>query len=599
MTSSRYPLDEIRDRCSILDVVSPYVALKRSGKNYKGLCPFHAEKTPSFIVNPETQRWKCFGCGASGDVFTFVMQAEHLTFAEAVEQLAAKVGVKITYDPKESKTASERDKILRINSIAAQFFQKSLEQSPIAQEYVKQRGISDEAAKKFKLGYAPAEWQALADYLRGQGIKPEDAAKAGLLIPRDSGQGFYDRFRNRLIFPIQDVQDRIIAFGGRALGDESAKYINSPESMVFAKNRILYALNFARKAITEKGFAIIVEGYMDILAAHESGITNAVATMGTALTLEHVRLLGRYTKKAVLAFDADSAGMAAAIRGGPMFDEAEFDVRIVPMPAGEDPDSFIRKSGPAAFMEAVAEALPIPDYRISVVASKHDINTKAGKLALLNEVMPIIAEVDKQIERERLISLVAPYHPNFGSGIAPAEVHIRQEIERLRRKKEQSAYKKDSAKTSEAEKIGQTELINNEGKAVRKAEKELLSFIIRGEASAAEIFEKVSPEYFIGEDSAELAKAIKAEIGSGKPLDINNLAAKIAGSPAEGLLNELLVAEPENLPLGDLIAALTAYRRREQEKRFRLLADKIERGEIKRTDKEFSEYWQLVRELHN
>jgi len=599
LTSSRYPLDEIRDRCSILDVVSPYVALKRSGKNYKGLCPFHTEKTPSFMVNPDTQRWKCFGCGASGDVFTFVMQMEQLTFAEAVEQLAAKVGVKITYDPQESKTVSERNKILRINSAAAQFFQKSLEQSANARDYVKQRGISNETAKKFKLGYAPADWQALADYLRGQGIKPEDAAKAGLLIPRESGQGFYDRFRNRLIFPIQDVQDRIIAFGGRALGDESAKYINSPESMVFAKNRILYALNFARKAIAEKGFAIIVEGYMDILAAHEAGITNAVATMGTALTLEHVRLLGRYTKKAVLAFDADSAGMAAAIRGGPMFDEAEFDVRIVPMPSGEDPDSFIRKSGPAAFLEAVAEALPIPDYRISVIASKHNINTKAGKLALLNEVMPIIAEVDKQIERERLISLVSPYHPNFGSGIAPAEVHIRQEIERLRRKKEQSAYKKDSAEDSEAEKIGQAELISNEGKAVRKAEKELLSFIIRGEANAADIFEKVSPEYFVGEDSAELAKAIKTEVGSGGSLDINSLAAKIAGSSAEGLLNELLVAESENLPLDDLIAALTAYRRREQEKRFRLLADKIERGEIKRTDKEFSEYWQLVRELHN
>jgi len=599
LTSSRYPLDEIRDRCNILDIVSPYVALKRSGKNYKGLCPFHSEKTPSFVVSPDAQRWKCFGCGASGDVFTFVMQIEHLTFAEAVEQLAAKVGVKITYDPRESKAASERDKILRINSIAAQFFQRSLEQSANAQEYVRRRGITNETMKKFKIGYAPSEWQALADYLRGQGIKPEDAAKAGLLIARESGQGFYDRFRNRLIFPIQDVQDRIIAFGGRALDDDQVKYINSPESVVFAKNRTLYALNFARKTIAEKGFAIIVEGYMDTLAAHEAGIANVVATMGTALTADHVKILGRYIRKAVIAFDADSAGMAAAIRGGPMFDEAEFDVRIAPMPAGEDPDSFIRKSGTAAFLETIAEAKPIPDYRISVIAAKHDINTKEGRLALLKEVMPVIAEVDKQMERERLISLVSPYHPNFSKGIAPAEMHIRQEVEKLRRKKTQGGYRKGIEETSEAEKIGQIDLISNEGKAVRKAEKELLSIIIRGEAEAADIFEKVSPEQFIGEDSAELAKAIKMECESRKSFDINSLAAKIAGSPAEGLLNELLVTEPENLPVEDLIAALTAYRRREQEKRFRLLADKIERGEIKRTDKEFAEYWELVRELHN
>lgn len=592
--SSRYPLDEIRARYDLVEIISPYVALKRTGKNLKGLCPFHAEKTPSFIVNRDTQRWICFGCGASGDLFDFLMRIEGLTFPETVEQLAAKAGISIARTAKDARSAGERDVLLRINNLATVYFRKLLERSGEAGEYVRGREIAPEIAEQFKIGYAGPEWDGLALYLKGQGVKLEDAAKAGLVIPRQQGQGYYDRFRHRLIFPIFDVQNRVIGFGGRALGESDVKYINTPETRLFVKNRTLYSLNFARKAIIDQGSVVLVEGYMDALTAHAAGFVNVVATMGTALTAEHVNVLSRYTKSAVLAFDADSAGMAAALRSASMFEAADFDVRAAPMPAGEDPDSLIRKGNRAVFAELVAGAEPIPDYRLRMIASKHDTATREGRLAMLKEAIPIVAEVSRQVEQERLIALLAPYHPNYRSGTVPAELHIRQEIEARRAR---TGQQRQQAVQKKPEKI---DLLSEEGKAVRKAERELLGNILCSGLPASDVLERLGPGDFVSEEARAIAAALHDELACTGTLSIEALAARLKGTSGERLLNELLVTaeDPQDTPIEDLVNTIKTYHKKEQEKRFRTLAQKIQRGEIKRTDNEFAEYWQLVRELH-
>ncbi|MEN6520674.1 MAG: DNA primase [Armatimonadota bacterium] len=596
MVSSRYPLEDIRSRCDIVEIISPYVALKRSGKNLKGACPFHSEKTPSFVVNRDTQRWMCFGCGANGDVFSFLMRIEGLTFPEAVEQLAAKVGVEITHSANDIRSAGERDVVFHINNLATVYFRKTLEHSKVARDYIQKRGISPDAVEQFKIGFAAPEWSMLADYLRTQKVKLADGAKAGLLIARESGQGYYDRFRNRLIFPIFDIQNRVVGFGGRDLGGSEAKYINSPETPVFIKNRTLYALSFARKPIIDQGCVILVEGYMDALTAHAAGFTNVVATLGTALTPEHVNVLSRYTKTAVLAFDSDSAGMSAAMRSAPMFEEAEFEVKAAPLPTGEDPDSLIRRGDRAVFSELVESAIPVPDYRLKIIAAKHDTGTRAGQLALLKEAIPVVAEVTRQVERERLIALLAPYHPNFRSGTVPAEVHIRQEIEARR------ARIATKSSSSEKKRIPpRVNLISEEGKAVRKAERELLGNILCHGLGAADVFSQIPPDKLLSDDVKAVAAAMQEELNGSGTLNIDSLAARLAATPGEQLLNELLVtgSEASGTPIEDLISTIKIYHKKELEKRFRTLAERFERGDIKRTDSEFAEYWQLVQELHN
>jgi DNA primase len=316
--------------------------------------------------------------------------------------------------------------------------------------------------------------------------------------------------------------------------------------------------------------------------------------MGTALTPEHVNVLSRYTRNAVLAFDADSAGMAAALRSAPMFEAAEFEVRAAPMPAGEDPDSLIRRGDRALFAELVASAVPIPDYRLRIIATKHDTSTRDGQLAMLREAIPIVAEVSHQVERERLIAMLAPYHPNFRSGTAPAEVHIRQEIEARRNR---MAARRP---TSRAQTPAKVDFLSEEGKAVRRAERELLGNIVCHGMRAVDVFSEIPSGEFVSEDARAVAAAMQEEFANKGTLSIEALAVRLAATPGERLLNELLVtaAEPSDTPMAHLVSTIKTYHKKEQEKRFRALAEKFQRGEIKRTDNEFAEYWQLVRELH-
>ncbi len=336
--------EEIRERTDIVSLVSEYVTLKKVGRNFVGLCPFHADNNPSFSVNPEKRIWYCFGCHEGGDVFSFIQKIEGLSFPEAAERLARRAGIPWERGPHDRRHASEREQLYRVNEIASKYFQEQLLGSPAgkpARNYLAQRGVQEKAIERFQIGFARESWDGLLNFLRKKGIREEVAAKAGLVRPR-SGGGFYDTFRNRVIFPIIDVTGRVVGFGGRALGDEPAKYINSPETPIFRKSRTLYGINLGGRKAAQAGYSVVVEGYTDVITLHMAGIENVVATLGTAFTQDHVRLLNRYAGTMVLCFDGDSAGVMATLRNASAFERAEADVRVVALPAGTDPDDFVR-----------------------------------------------------------------------------------------------------------------------------------------------------------------------------------------------------------------------------------------------------------------
>lgn len=528
MGDSRDAREEIRQRVGIIDVVSEYVALKRSGKSHKGLCPFHSEKTPSFTVSEEFQSWHCFGCGEHGDVFSFLMKVENLTFAEALERLAKRAGVEL--ERFHSPEISRKELLGKINSSAAAYYTELLKRTPTAMEYLRNRGLSDQAIEQFHLGYAAPAWDGLVRLLTKRNVKLADAVEAGLIIKSERDSGYYDRFRHRIVFPILDIQERVIGFGGRAIGDDQPKYLNSPETPLFSKTKSLYGLNLARKSISEIGYVIVVEGYMDVITTHQAGFTNCVATLGTALTIEHIKVLSRYTNKVVLAYDADSAGMTAALRGASMFDEADCDVRITRLPTGDDPDSLLRKGKTAEFAAVVAEALPIVDYKLAILRDRHDLSDSAGRTAMLKEAVKILAEVPTAIERERHIRALARYHPNFGSGTTRAEDHIRRDVELLAQRR--------SGRSSRSAGLG----VPKPSTALEKAECEVLRTLARGEEGTDVIIESLSPEDFSSEQTRNAAMLLFEMFQTKKGIYLPELLERVDGNLGK-FLSELAMRD--------------------------------------------------------
>ena len=358
-------INEVRERADIVEVISSYVSLKRAGANYQGLCPFHAEKTPSFNVSPARQIFHCFGCGVGGNVFSFLMRLEGMSFGQAVKAVGARYGFEVEdkpFDGRARERARRRELLLRVNELAAEFYQNVLFQSPEGKrglEYLQRRGYGMEAARHFRLGFAPDRWDALAAYLQGKGYDPEIGRQLGLLRPGKNDGRDRDFFRNRLMFPVVDSSGAVVAFGGRALADETPKYLNSPESPVYHKGRTLYGLGQARSAMGRAGEVIIVEGYFDLLAVAGAGFENVVATCGTALTSEHAVLLQRHGKKVALLFDGDSAGWKATLRAMEILLGADVATTVITLEDGADPDSFIQEHGAQAFAERVAQARPV------------------------------------------------------------------------------------------------------------------------------------------------------------------------------------------------------------------------------------------------
>jgi DNA primase len=581
---SRDVTDEIRHRVSILEVVSPHVTLRRAGRSYKGLCPFHSEKTPSFNVDPERGVFYCFGCHAGGDVFDFAMRIGGLSFSDARKELAERAGVRLEESPEAEQRAGERERLLRAAAEAAGFFRAQLagDAGRRAREYLASREVTEAVLDAFAIGCAPAGWDHLLRALRSRGFDAAALEQAGLAVPRQGGDGHYDAFRDRVIFPIHDLQGRPIAFGGRALDDAVPKYLNSRETPLFAKGKTLYALDVARAAIRETGEAVVVEGYMDAVTCHQFGVRAAVASLGTALTLEQVLLLKRFASRAVLVYDADAAGADAAVRGLGLFDQAELPVRVAVLPGGTDPDSFLHTRGPEAFGELLQRALPIFDYRLAVAMEHHDRRTVEGKVGIVHEMSQLITIALNHVRQAEYVRILA-------ERLGVREEAIRDELRRLGHRQE----------TRRPQAVTSTPVPVARGRAA--AEELLLHLLVADATLRASVRETVVPEMFRAPGHRELAEALLAPGASGD--DVGRLRERLREEAAVSLLSRFLIAEPpvkgdphkvaggcvQKIKLSDLeerIAQLMeahgdAVRARDDARRDRLAVELLEAGNEK------------------
>ena len=422
-------IDEVKYRNKIEDVIASYVNLKRAGSNYQGLCPFHSEKTPSFTVFPNTETFHCFGCGAGGDVISFIMRAENLGYPGAVEFLAKRAGLEM---PEEAGGAGsetvKRSRMYEMNRTAAVFFNKMLyaPESEPAREYLKQRGLSSAAVKRFGLGFAPNSFDALRRHMHSLGYGDDELKEAFLCGKSERTGGYFDYFRGRLIFPIIDNFSNVIAFGGRALGDGKPKYLNTSDTPVFKKSRNLFALNFAKNACAES--LILCEGYMDVLAVNMAGFPNAVATLGTALTTEQARIMAKYTKKVILSYDSDEAGVSAAKRAIPILTDAGLEVKMLRMEGAKDPDEYIKKFGAARFKTLIDDSQGKLDYLCDSVLNKYNILIPEEKLKAADELCEVVCGIWSDVEREIYITRIAER-----LSVEPA--NLKRDVERRMRRK--------------------------------------------------------------------------------------------------------------------------------------------------------------------
>lgn len=504
-------VEEVRLKNDIVDVISGYVKLQKKGSSYFGLCPFHNEKSPSFSVSRSKQMYYCFGCGAGGNVFTFIMEYENFTFVEALKFLAERVGVELP-EAEYSKEAKERadlkSTLLEINKIAAKYFYAQLKspQGNLAHSYLTKRGLSEDTITAFGLGYSNKYSDDLYRYLKMKGYKDSILAKAGL-ISVDEKNGVYDKFWNRVMFPIMDVNNRVIGFGGRVMGDAKPKYLNSPETEIFDKSRNLYGLNRARTS--RKSYFLICEGYMDVIALHQAGFTNAIASLGTALTTGHASLIKRYVNEVYLTYDSDEAGTKAALRAIPILKEAGISAKIIRMEPYKDPDEFIKNLGPEAFEERIQKARNGFMFSLEVLEKDFDMNSPEGKTAFFNEAAKRLGEFEEEIERNNYIEAVAEKY--------------RVGYDNLRKLVAKIAIKTGLAKP--AEKPRQT-VDKNRGKEDGniQSQKILLTWLIENERVFAQIKKYITPMDFTKELYQEVAGLLydQYEAGELSPAKVMN-----------------------------------------------------------------------------
>lgn len=527
-------ITEVRQRSDIVSVISSYVKLNKAGKNYKGLCPFHNEKTPSFTVNPEKQMFYCFGCGAGGNVFNFIMLKEGLNFKDAVQFLAERAGIDINFaneSPEEIKRRQEIDRILQLLNDATSFFQYHLWNTPggvAARSYLIKRGVSEEIIRRFQLGLAPGTWDGLLNTMKKKGYSPQLIEKAGLVIKRSNNNGYYDRFRDRVIFPICNFYGKPIGFGGRVLDNSLPKYLNSPETPVFQKGKQLYGLNLAKEEIIKKDYAIIMEGYMDVVKAFQFNINNCVASLGTSLTQEQAKLIRSYTKNTYIAYDGDAAGQAATQRGLQILKDNGCEVRIIAFPEKMDPDEYLSQRGKDAFLELISTATPLTEYKLNVVIGKYDLNSIEQKNLAAKDSFQIISELSEAVEIEGYLQQLA-------EKLKINEQVIRREFRKFLQK---------GGKYRNQPHINETKERNNNVVAkiplptrnagVIKAERALLTAILLGQCGKTFI-EEIDESDFILKEHKEIFVTF---LSLSKPTD------KV---PAEELIRELSTEEAKKI----------------------------------------------------
>lgn len=478
-------VDQIQARSDIVEVVSKYVPLSKAGRNFKAPCPFHNEKTPSFIVSPDKQIYHCFGCGAGGNVFSFLMKYENLSFPEVVEMLAEKAGIKLPRFGPRKELTSLATQLYKVNELAIQFFERSLSSSRDARDYLVSRGIGDETIKLFRIGYSPDSWDGVLKFLDSKGIKADIAEKAGLAIANDRG-GYYDRFRKRLIFPIFDLKGRALGFGGRVLDSSLPKYMNSPETYIYSKGRNLYGLDHSKDSIKKAGYALVVEGYLDFIIPYQAGARNIVATLGTALTIDQVKLLKRFANTVIMVYDPDEAGESASLRNMDLFISEGVNVYIAELPKGFDPDGYIRKFGTEDFVKLTKSSKNLFDYKISKLSGRFDIKSAHGKASIASEMLPTISRIENAVLRSNLVKKLA-------EKLSVDEDSIRQEMKKVKPDYTMRVYS-----------IGPVEA----KKDSKSAQKMILALILEDENFVKKIRESLSLDEFKDSSVRDVIKAV-------------------------------------------------------------------------------------------
>ena len=480
-------IEEVRMKNDIVDVISQYVKLTRKGSSYFGLCPFHNEKTPSFSVTPSKQMYYCFGCGAGGNVYNFIMEYENYSFGEALSHLAGRAGVelpKIEYSREAKEKAEQRAALLEINKLAAQYFYYQLrrERGKTAYGYLLGRGLSEETIRKFGLGYSDKYSDDLYKYLKSKGYSDDLLRESGLFNV-DERRGMYDKFWNRVIFPIMDVNNRVIGFGGRVMGDGKPKYLNSPETKIFDKSRNLYGLNVART--TRKNYLILCEGYMDVIAMHQAGFTNAVASLGTALTSGHASLVKRYTKEVLLLYDSDGAGVRAALRAIPILREAGVTSRVVSLKPWKDPDEFIKNEGAEAFEERLNQAMDSFMFRVHIAEQDFAMDAPQGQNQFFERCAEMLLELSDELERNLYIEAIVKEYGRYGVG-----------TEDIRKRVNTLAMKGTPAEKRIQPKSGTSENRKKES-AADKAQKLMLTWLVNYPGIFEQVEKYISPSDFV------------------------------------------------------------------------------------------------------
>jgi DNA primase len=493
--------ERVKQQADIVRVIGEYVRLKKTGQNFTGLCPFHQEKTPSFAVHPVRQIYHCFGCGAGGDVFKFVMELEKSTFPEAVRTVAEKCGIAIPKprerSPEEHREGQQRTALVEMHHEAAAFFARQLLDSAegkVAFAYLEDRGLDSDSMKRFGLGFAPSAGDALLRRLESK--YPEKLLDVSGLFSRDQGGRLYDRFRRRIMYPIENEAGKTIAFGGRAMGDDIPKYMNSPETPIYSKSNVLYHLDRAKEALRKNDFGVLVEGYMDAIAVARAGITNVVASCGTSLAEPQIKLLSRFTRRVIVNYDPDAAGQAATERSLLLLLEKEFDVRILALPGGADPDKFLKEQGADAYRKLLAQAPPYLDYLIER-ARRMDRTTTAGKVAALNFLMPYVQRLPNRLLRSEWTTRIA-------SGLRVDEPVLREELRRA------AAERRGEVKPK-------PELL---APAVKPAERQLIQMLVGTEGFREKLAREISSNgLHKGLETEKIFEVLMASVSTGERPD--------------------------------------------------------------------------------
>ncbi|HAB00754.1 MAG TPA: DNA primase [Ruminococcaceae bacterium] len=532
-------LDELKNRSEITSVISSYVNLRRSSRNLVGLCPFHSEKSPSFTVFPETQSYYCFGCGAGGDVITFVRNIENLDYPEAVRFLAQRAGMTVPENGEDDAAARLKARVYEINRLAARWFFDRLvaPEGEAARAYLLGRKLTVQTIRHFGLGWAPESFNLLTDYLKGQGYTDRELVTAGVAGQSKKTGRAYDYFRGRVMFPIIDLRGSVIGFGGRVLGDEKPKYLNSPDTPVFKKTKNLFALNFAKNSKEQR--LILVEGNVDVITLHQAGFTNTVATLGTALTDDQARLIAGYAKEVVVAYDSDGAGRKATTRAFSFFDELGVKVRVLNIPGAKDPDEYIKKFGAQRFKMLLDESASVTDYKLSEIAQKNDVSTPSGKVGYLKEAASVLADIRSPVERD-------VYIRKLGNDLGVSHEAIAEQVKNLlrRRRKAQEKQDADNLVRSVSRPDRKEDPDRTAHKKAAVCEDTLLSLLYKNPDKLETVTDKLSEDDFVTGQNRRVFEALCRVIRESGVPDLTRLSAFLNDADLSHMSRLIATAPP-------------------------------------------------------